>query len=321
MTVYPSEFQASINAGTAIPLVVETPPMSAVRCPNCGGLGTVYVFKLAGQPTMSPSGPGSKWMDLDGRSGWWPGKTDTAPCPICSKGAVKDWIRSQCGLQGGDLYVSLEGFNAKDQTAGKMAALTVARGLLADNRQPKGFLIFTGSFGVGKTHLLMGIVNGFVGIGVYAKYTLLSDLLDEIRDKFGERRGREASTILEHYRSVRVLCIDEIDKVKLSDWALETISKIVVDREQHKDDLLTVMASNITPDQFAPELGYLASRLKGGLVVNVPAPDMRSLGLPKPRIDPPQHWTEEDPEPEPSYNQYNTAQGLDDLVKGLTHGR
>jgi hypothetical protein len=269
------------------------------ECPNCGGHKIMMVFVTEQGPFQTPNGGKVKYLELDEpiitietaadgrtyersrpgpRSGWYTGETHVAHCPVCQTGRMESYVAANCGLDAEGMVISLEDFKAAGPFAGKKPALDCARALMAMNREPAGYVTFLGDYGVGKSHLLKGVVNGFRNLGVMARYSTLADMLGDIREKFGETSGsRAVESVIEDYRRARVLCLDEIDKVNLTGWAKETIFRLFDNRWQESDKLLTVMASNTAPADFPAELGYLRSRINGGVVVEVPGPDVRSI--------------------------------------------
>jgi DNA replication protein DnaC len=282
---YPEEFVGLINQGYAIPLVlpsVRDHEIPITHCQNCGGLGYVFVFvaKSGAKPYISPPlGKKAKWFPagvFGERAGWVEGETKQGDCPVCGNGSTKTWLEKRCGLEGMDLKKSLETFSIYGEAAGKKPALELARSILSMNREACGIATFYGGYGCGKTHLLKSIVNGLRGVGLWSLYVTLDNLLRDIRSRFGDPNGqREVATVIEYYRSIRVLCLDEIDKANLTSWTMETIFALVDDRYTRKDQVLTVFASNTAPADLPAEMGYLASRMTEGNVIEVPGPDMR----------------------------------------------
>lgn len=58
-------------------------------CPNCGGLGAVYLRFCESGPHSAPTGGVITWYDGDGvyRRGWYRvAETKIFPCPHCQKG-------------------------------------------------------------------------------------------------------------------------------------------------------------------------------------------------------------------------------------------
>lgn len=280
---YPQEFRSMINSGMAIPLELES--RHAGRCTNCGDTGFVFVFEKDRDAKPYPVANQfkiSKWFDAGNincdpvKSGWYVGKTLQGDCPVCKKGTIRAWLEQRCGLLEQELHISLEYFQVDGDMAGKQPARDLALRLLAMNTDAHGFVTFWGGYGCGKTHILKSLVNGLRGVGLRSVYATMNSILGDVRARFGEPNGqREVANIIEYYSEIRVLCLDEIDKVSLTSWANETIFKLIDDRYSRKGSLLTVFASNKAPAELPVELGYMASRFTEGAIVEVPGPDMR----------------------------------------------
>ena len=274
--LWPAELKALLGNPHAVKLeIVGVPNL----CPNCNGAGIMQIFTWLRGPMRAPNGGKVKWLEGPGLApGWYTGETTSAPCPVCQEDGWREYLRANCGLKGADLTVSVESFLARGPYSAKAPALQAARRLLGQNASPKGFVTYYGEPGRGKSHLLKGLVNGFCGIGVYARYTNAADLLQEFRDHFSDNNGGVAVEAgIQHYRKVKVLAIDELDKVQLTDWSAQTLHRLLDARYNAQDELLTVLAMNAAPDQLQEKLAYLTSRMSGGIAVEVAGSDMRGL--------------------------------------------
>lgn len=160
--------------------------------------------------------------------------------------------------------------------SGTHAMLLAARAFAA---QPVGMLTLSGTPGNAKSVALMGIVNALVARGVPAVYVSMFDLLGHIKQAFANTKqvvDDDAYSRLQRFARVRVLVIDEFDKVKLSEWALEQITDLVDRRYRNMDTLGTVVAMN---DDIHNLPAWIASRLRDGRnrVVRNTDPDLRPL--------------------------------------------
>ncbi len=133
-------------------------------------------------------------------------------------------------------------------------------------RQPDGFLTIHGKPGNAKTAALHGIVNELVQNSVEAVYITAFDLIGYIRAAFDDKRSiidYNAHDRLKKLERVRVLCIDELDKVKWSDWVQEQITDLIDARYRFGLNRTsgTVIAMNASPATL-PE--WIYSRLSDG---------------------------------------------------------
>lgn len=320
--IWPPELEALAPNPKAFPMAAGQFPQ---LCENCGGHQVMMVYVVENGPYTAPNGSKVKWLDLapsdnpnrPSVSGWYSGRLQVAPCPVCQGGRSVAWLERNCGLDGSDLYLSLGDFRALD---GKAVALNECRRLLALNHSPAGFVTLHGSFGVGKSHLLKSLVNGFRAINVRARYAVLADLLADIRERFGDANGGVAvEDAIEQYRRVTVLCLDEVadgNRSNLTGWAKETVFRLLDARYNDRERVLTVLGTNVHPDRMTPEWGYLRSRMDGGRVIEVAGKDMRPVATP-PKIPAPAVTTE--PEAEDDTRAYDTASAIARAARQMQH--
>jgi hypothetical protein len=289
--IWPPELAPYLDAPNAFPILpAEIVPVRGrdrnqvyrevlpKDCPNCGGSGSMMVYVSQAGPFEQTRGWKDKWLDLpDGKSGWYTGELKVAPCPCCRGSRVSDFLGRNSGLKDQDLAVGLDGFKASGLFAKKTAAREQAASLIAMAQRANGICTFWGGYGCGKSHLLKAIVNGFRQVRVMAQYQVMADLLSDIREQFGSDKGAvRAEEMIANFQRVKVLCIDELERINPTDWAKETLFRLI-DARYDRPDLLTVLASNIQPEALAPEFGYIASRMSSGAIVEVPGPDMREF--------------------------------------------
>ncbi len=149
----------------------------------------------------------------------------------------------------------VERFDLADATAAEARKAVLefqARGKLGDRG-----LMLIGPPGVGKTHLLCGLLRFLVlERGMTARYVDSFQLLEELRQHF--ELGKGASKLMEEVASVPVLGLDELGKTRATGWQIEVLDQIVSRR--YDGGLTTFVVTNyrIRPGEGGdpePQLG------------------------------------------------------------------
>lgn len=139
-------------------------------------------------------------------------------------------------------------------------------------KQPVGFLTIHGGYGNGKTMSLISITNELVNHGVQAIYITFYELLSWTREAYevdGESEWMRLNSLL----NVPVLCIDEIDKAKVTDWSRQTLTHVVDRRYRDRENTGTVFAFNGRFESI--QESWLRSRLQEGVIIENNDPDVR----------------------------------------------
>jgi DNA replication protein DnaC len=155
---------------------------------------------------------------------------------------------------------------------------------LATMEHPSGFVLLAGPYGCGKSHLLVAAINAAVKNNKTALYIDSARMLSAIRSTFGGNNSTTELMVMSRFSQVRVLAIDELDRVGGTDWATATLFQIINDRYNGAahgtglDTRLTLMATN---SKFKSLDSYLQSRLNDKNHASVyemwGAPDFRNL--------------------------------------------
>ncbi|HEV2113715.1 MAG TPA: ATP-binding protein [Terriglobales bacterium] len=110
-------------------------------------------------------------------------------------------------------------------------------------------LLFTGSIGVGKTHLAVGIARELiVGKGVPCLFCDYRELLKEIQNSYNPSVSATEMSILRPVFEAEVLVLDELGAVKPTEWVWDTVSLVLNTR--YNDVRTTIITTNL-PDQPA----------------------------------------------------------------------
>ncbi len=140
-------------------------------------------------------------------------------------------------------------------------------------QQPAGVLALYGSYGTGKTHLLAAVANEHVETGRTCLFASVVSLFDAIGERIEQRQ--EYHDLLRRAIQSPLLVLDDIDKLKPSEFREETLYKLLNGR--CNAGLPLALSSNSMPDELERWVGEAGrSRLMQGLIpVPMSGPDYR----------------------------------------------
>ncbi len=148
-------------------------------------------------------------------------------------------------------------------------------------------LYFEGTFGTGKTHLAVAIALQLMNCNIPVICKTSIDLLNDIKRTFDSDYGSSEHQVLQVYKDVDLLIIDDLGKEMATEWSLATLYDILNDRyETMRPTIITTnyndeaLVARLTPRGFDnTNMGALMSRLKGtSAVVTMAWEDYRSGG-------------------------------------------
>jgi chromosomal replication initiator protein len=148
-------------------------------------------------------------------------------------------------------------------------ALQAARAVVAEPAIRYNPLVIVGASGVGKTHLLHALGNALTNAGkgpvaCLSAHELTSELIEAIdRDAVGAWRAR--------YRSAQAFLLDDVhlvaDKDRTQDELFVLFNFLIESSRQ------MIFTSGVPLSELSGVEARLRTRLEGGLVVDLPAPD------------------------------------------------
>lgn len=110
-------------------------------------------------------------------------------------------------------------------------------------------LLLTGSIGVGKTHLAVGILQSLVAergaTGLFYDYR---DLLKQVQNSYNPAVAATELQILRPVFEAEVLILDELGAAKPTDWVWDTVAHILNTRyNDRRTTIITTNYSNAAP--------------------------------------------------------------------------
>ncbi len=136
---------------------------------------------------------------------------------------------------------------------------------------PRGWLLLTGSYGCGKTHLAAAIGNYQAGMGFPPLMVSVPDLLDHLRSTFNPNSTVSLDRRFEEIRTARLLILDDLGTHSATPWAREKLYQLF--NYRYNAELPTVITTSSTADELDPRLysRMQDERLCKVIVIPVPA--------------------------------------------------
>lgn len=228
--------------------------------------------KYCGQPRHT------KGLIIAGRVHWYTSGPEHCDCPealaeyeaekeknerieaIIKRERVKEII-SDSGMSARFQLRTFDRFQVTDENeralrACKQYADTFRDKLPGRNSEPgRNGLFITGPMGTGKTHLAAAIANQLMHGGTPVICMTMIDLLDRIRQTFnasGNRWDDNEATLLNKYKRVDLLIIDDMGKEPATKWAVSKIYAII--NARYEACLPTIITTNYTDSELVRRL-------------------------------------------------------------------
>lgn len=145
--------------------------------------------------------------------------------------------------------------NRKALMVCKKYADTFREKMPSDDTDPgRNGLFITGPKGTGKTHLAAAIANQLMQEGTGVICMTMIDLLDRIKETYAQRRKWDASEgdVLNTYKEVPLLIIDDMGKEPPTEWAVSKIYAII--NARYEAYLPTIVTTNYSDTELVRRL-------------------------------------------------------------------
>ncbi len=142
---------------------------------------------------------------------------------ISSLGLVRDSTFANFGLREKELTPQQHA-NLREA---RYQAQAYAEEIVKPGALESGWLLFTGPYGCGKTHLAAAIANLCYEGGVQTVFTVVPDLLDYLRRAFAPQNFTPHERPFDEVRRTRLLVLDDLGTENATPWAKEKLYQII----------------------------------------------------------------------------------------------
>ena len=118
--------------------------------------------------------------------------------------------------------------------------------------QPDGWLVFTGTYGCGKTHLAAAIANACQARGQAAYFVVVPDLLDHLRATYSPDSRVGYDVLFEAIRAAPLLILDDLGSHSSTPWAQEKLFQLI--NHRYNARLPTVVTTNLALEDIDERL-------------------------------------------------------------------
>ena len=138
---------------------------------------------------------------------------------------------------------------------------------------PRGWLLFHGGYGCGKTHLAAAIAAARLAAGQAVLFVNAPDLLDHLRATFGPGSEVSYDELFERVRNIPMLIVDDLGAESPTQWAQEKLYQIF--NHRYNAELPTVVTSNVELERIEPRLRSRLVDMDLVRKIIIDAPDFR----------------------------------------------
>jgi DNA replication protein DnaC len=126
-------------------------------------------------------------------------------------------------------------------------------------KNPVDWLVFTGPYGCGKTHLAAAIANYREDQGYSALFVVVPDLLDHLRATFSPQSLVSYDQRFEEVRNASLLILDDLGTQSATTWAQEKLFQLF--NHRYSARLPTVITMQESVEEFEKTNPRLSSRI------------------------------------------------------------
>ena len=176
-------------------------------------------------------------------AGWVMSDGKAIACDLCAYGQEMEAGRRQalktyCGVPENmlenctfDTYRTEGTYQSRDREGALVMAKRSAMQFVKEQgRGEFAWLWLDGGVGVGKTHLSIAVINGFLEDGEVCKFKVVPDMLDQWRASFSNDANGTFDELYQAVAGSRLLVLDDMNPGALTDWATDKLFMLLNDR-------------------------------------------------------------------------------------------
>ncbi|NOY99898.1 MAG: ATP-binding protein [Chloroflexi bacterium] len=114
--------------------------------------------------------------------------------------------------------------------------------------KPKGWLVFMGAYGCGKTHLAAAVANYRTSLGAPPLFIMVPDLLDHLRATFSPNSHVSYDRRFDEIRTAPLLILDDLGTQSMTPWVREKLYQLF--NYRYNAELPTVITTADTLDEI-----------------------------------------------------------------------
>lgn len=145
--------------------------------------------------------------------------------------------------------------------------------------KPRGWLMFLGGYGCGKTHLAAAIGNYRKGMGDDPIFVVVPDLLDHLRATFSPSSNVSYDDLFNRVRYAPMLILDDLGTQSATPWAREKLYQIFNERYNAKLPTVVTMSGQLEELDARIRSRILDTRLSS--IYAILAPGYRATSKPE----------------------------------------
>jgi DNA replication protein DnaC len=214
-----------VGSGDELPEWAIELPRQRESCPICKGAG--YLVK---------GGPGEDQFEL-------------VPCR-CKQRELEESDYQELQRLSNLQPFADKTFDSFDQSVAGVAEAYKTAQVFAE--RPEGWLLITGKYGCGKTHLAAAVANEAIRRHIKTLFTVVPDLLDHLRASYAPDSPVRFDERIEAVRTVYLLILDDLGTENATPWAAEKLYQIINYRYNY--ELPTVITTNRHLNAIEPRI-------------------------------------------------------------------